>query len=319
MCPSPQASARTLPLRVLEGLRRHRPWAPGDRVLLAVSGGVDSVTLMHVLARLGPAHGGLLSVASVDHGLRPEAGAEVALVGEQARALGLPFHPIQLNVAPGTDVQSRARDARRAALLAQGALVIATGHQRDDQAETVLMALLRGSGAAGLSAMRAVDPPWCRPLLEEPREVIAAWAHAEGLRWAEDPSNPGSLRGRLRALMPQLEALHGGAGEALARSGRLLAREDALLEALTEAAWGRVAEGGGLDLQRWRVEPEAIQLRLLRRLCAPMPRAPRADQLEQALSWSARSGATLGLSGGFALVSEGGLLRLRLPEPRAAG
>lgn len=314
---SAEKRARTLPLRVLEQVRAGRLWAPGDRVLLAVSGGVDSLTLMHLLARLGRAHGARLEVASVDHGLRPEAAAEVREVGRQAAGLGLPFHPISLNVGAGPNVQSRARDARRAALLALGADRIATGHQQDDQAETVLLALLRGSGASGLAAMRALDPPWCRPLLEEPRAVIAAWARAEGLRWVEDPSNPSSLRGALRALMPALERLHGGATRALARSARLLAREDAFLEALTEDAWARVAREGGLGLAAWRAEPEALQLRLLRRLCAPCPLAPRADQLELALRWPALPGEALPLVGGYRLRAADGLLQLEAPAEGA--
>ncbi len=320
MCAARRAEdARTLPLRVLEGLRRDRPWTTGERVLVAVSGGVDSVVLLHLLARLRAAHGGRLEVCSVDHGLRPEAAAEVAMVGAQAQALGLPFHPISLKIQPGSDVQSRARDARRAALRAVGADAIATGHQQDDQAETVLLALLRGSGASGLAAMRAVDRPWCRPLLDEPRVVIEAWARAEGLSWAEDPSNPSSLRGALRRLMPAMEALHGGAGRALARSGRLLAREDALLEALTDEAWSRVSRDGGLALEPFRREPEALQLRLLRRLCAGGPAHVRADQLERALPWDATEGASLPLSGGWKLLASDGLLRVKAPAELAPG
>lgn len=317
--------ARTLPLRALEAVRQQRLWRPGDRVLLAVSGGVDSVVMMHLLARTQRGHGGLLEVACVDHGLRAEAGEEQHGVGEQAGALGLPFHALKLSLARGADLMARARDARRAALSELGADRVATAHQRDDQAETVLLALLRGSGATGLAAMRALDPPWCRPLLREPRAVLAAWARAEGLSWYEDPSNAGSLRGRLRALMPLLDELHGGASAALARSGRLLAREDALLEALTDQAAGRVCRDEGLDLDALRQEPEAIQLRLLRRLCRACPTSPRADQLEAALRWEPVSGAALPLPGGWRLEARSGLLLARAPrvaethEPGDAG
>lgn len=310
--------ARTLPLRVLEVVRAQRLWRPGERVLLAVSGGVDSVVMMHLMARAQGGHGGRLEVACVDHGLRAEALEEQRRVGEQAAALGLPFHAPRLALQRGPDLMARAREARRAALLALGADRIATAHQRDDQAETVLFALLRGSGSTGLSGMRALDPPWCRPLLREPREVIAGWARTQGLSWEEDPSNAGSLRGRARALIPLLDQLHGGAAAALARSGRLLAREDALLEALTGEAWARVAREGGLDLAGLRAEPEAIQLRLLRRLCLGCPGTPRADQLEAALGWEPEPGARLPLAGGWRLEARSGLIRALPPPPGGA-
>ena len=297
--------ARTLPLRLVEALRRGRLWSPGQRVVVAVSGGLDSSVLLELLHRTAGAHKGQLTVASVDHGLRPEAIAEVAQVGRRARALGLDFRALSLGLEAGPNLAERAREARRAALLGLGADRIATAHHEDDQAETVLYHLLRGSGAAGLAGMRALDPPWCRPLLGEPRAVLLAWAQAEGLRWVEDPSNAGSQRGQLRALWPALEAIQGGLSGALARSARLLAREDALLERIVDEGWPRLAQAGGLSLAGLRAEDPALYLRYLRRLCAEAGlSAPRAERLEAALAFTGEEGE----------VELGGGVRLRFGE-----
>lgn len=305
--------ARTLPMRVLDAVRSGALWAPGDGVVLAVSGGVDSMVMLELLARTRGAHGGTLHVVSFDHGLRPEAVVEVAMVGRRARELGLPFRGPRLDLAPGANLQARARDARRATLLAVAAEVgasrVALAHHQDDQAETVLQHLLRGSGLGGLAGMQALDPPWCRPLLREPRAVIEAWARIEGVAWREDPSNPLSQRGRLRVLMPLLDEIHGGAAAALARTARLLAREDRLLEDLVDGAWDGVVRDGGLDVASLQAQHPALQLRLLRRLVGSLPHPLRADHLEGFLGWTAREGARLPLSGGWCLEVEGGVIR----------
>ena len=156
--------------------------------------------------------------------------------------------------------------------------------------------------------MLPLAAPWCRPLLDESRVTLAAWAGEEGLSWVEDPSNEDSQRGALRRLMPALDQIHGGAAGALARSGRLLAREDHLLDGLTDAAWERCAEGDGLSVSRMRAEHPAIQLRLLRRLTRGCPKPVRADQLEAFLDWEPQGGARLPLPAGWALVYRRGIL-----------
>jgi tRNA(Ile)-lysidine synthase len=307
--PGPSPIAR----RVLAHIRSAALWAPGDAVLVAVSGGLDSVVLLDLLHRTRGGHGGVLSVASCDHGLRPGAAEEVQLVGRLAAERGLPFHALALDIPPGPDLAARARQARAAALRALGGDRVATGHHRDDQAETVLHHLLRGAGLDGLQGMRALAPPFCRPLLREPRSALRAHAEAAGLGWVEDPSNPGSLRGRMRALMPQLDALHGGAGAALARSAGLLARDAALVDALADAAWTRCAVAGGLDLGALRREHPALQARLLRRLLQPVGPRVSAAHIEQALRWIHRPQGRLGLPRGAALVARDGLLLLVPP------
>jgi tRNA(Ile)-lysidine synthase len=306
--------ARTLPRRVLEAIRRPGLWEPGDMVLVAVSGGLDSTVLLHLLHQLGPGHKGVLQVASLDHGLRPESAAEVQQVGEIARGLGLDFHPIALQLAPGPNLGLRARNARRAALLSLGTDRIATGHHQDDQAETVLQHLLRGAGATGLSGMQALASPWCRPLLEEPRSVLQTWAESEGLRWIEDPSNPASERGQIRALMPALDALHGGASSSLARSARLLAREDDLLKRLTDVAWQEVHVDGSLSRVALAAQHPALQLRLLRRLIVDVPARVKADSLESVAGGALTEAGRLDLGQGWSLVCADGWLRVQAPR-----
>lgn len=304
--PAPASRARTLPQRVLGFIRKHRLWDPGERVVVAVSGGADSTALLEILARTAGAHGGRLEVVSLDHGLRPASVGEVAQVRAQTARLGLPFWTTSLALEPGANLYARARDARRAALLSRHADRIATAHHETDQAETVLYHLLRGSGARGLRGMLPLSEPWCRPLLGEPRTLIVDWARQQGLQWAEDPSNATSQRGALRRLMPQLDQIHGGTAGALARTGRLLARDDDLLTSLADAAWLRCWSGEGLRVAALRQEHPAVQLRLLQRLVADCPKPVRADQLEAVFSWRPQGGSRLPLPSGWALVHRDG-------------
>ena len=299
-------SARTLQARVLEHIRVQRLWNEGQTVAVGVSGGVDSMVLMHLLARTQRAHGGKLVVMSINHGLRPEAGQEVELVANQSRMLGLAFESCVLDLEGEANLAERARLARRAALESLGTDRVATAHHQDDQAETVLFHLLRGSGMHGLKGMTARSGPWVRPLLREPKAVLMAWAEKEDIHWMDDPSNPQSQRGELRRLMPLLDTIHGGATGALARSARLLAREDELLGHLADAAWERVACERGLRRSLLAQEPEALQLRLLRRLVAHT--SVRADQLESVTAGALEGAGRLDLGGGLALRCADGIL-----------
>jgi tRNA(Ile)-lysidine synthetase-like protein len=314
--------ARTLPARVQEAVRVHRLWEPGERVVLAVSGGLDSTVMMEVLAELGGL-GARLEVASVDHGLRPEAVGEVAQVGRQARSLGLPFHSLAVRIEPGPNLAARARAARRTALLALGSDRICTAHHQDDQAETVVQRLLRGAGPEGLAGMAPRRGPWCRPLLSEPRRVLEAVAELRGLRWVEDPSNASSQRGRLRALLPELLAIHGGDGSALARSARLIARENDWMRVQADEAWERLQRDQGQALDRLGLAElhPALQLRVLRRLPGVRAVRSRADQLEPLVSRPLVTGAVHELSGGVRLVIGREAIRVEGPgaDPGARG
>jgi tRNA(Ile)-lysidine synthase len=191
-------------------------------------------------------------VAHVNHGLRPEAADDARWVGNLAGSLGLPFR--QLRVPPGTwdrlrgrSIEAEARRLRRTGLrlLARraGAAWILLGHTRDDQAETVLLNLLRGSGVRGLAGMDACRPPWIRPLLGIGREELRGYAVRNGLAWREDATNqdPRFLRNRLRLrLLPWLESeFHPGVARVLARTADTLRPARRFLESEAEVAWVR--------------------------------------------------------------------------------
>jgi tRNA(Ile)-lysidine synthase len=302
---------RTLQRRVLEHIQTEQLWAPGQTVAVAVSGGVDSTVLLHLLHRTQGAHRGRLSVMSIDHGIRPASAGEAEEVRAQCAVLGLSCAVVSLGLEAGPNLAERARDARRDALRSLGTDRIATGHHEDDQAETVLFHLLRGSGMRGLRGMSARTGPWVRPLLREPRRVLVSWATAEGLNWVEDPSNQASQRGRIRGLMPSLDALHGGSRRALARSARLLAREDAFLTELEDAAWAAAVAGEGLSRQGLSALHPALQLRLLRRLVGVA--GVRADPLESVVRGALLHAGTLDLGQGITLVCADGVLKVQRP------
>src|ERR1035437_2711869 len=200
--------------RVVHTIERHRMFTPGDRVAIAVSGGADSVCLLHVLRNLAPRWNLTLSVLHINHNLRGDASrADADFVRSLAAALDLPFtlHGLDLATAPGNLEQS-ARNARLAffhEVLARGlATRIALGHTRSDQAETVLFRFLRGSGATGLAAIRPVtDRGIVRPLIDIERPEIVAFLQERGIAWREDVTNAtlDFARNRIRhQLLPQL-------------------------------------------------------------------------------------------------------------------
>ena len=281
------------------------PLAGFRRVLLAVSGGPDSTALM-LLARQwrsGLPQGPELFVASVDHGLRAEARAEVENVAALAHRLGLP-HAILTwpGALPAGGLQEAARDARYELLLdhagAIGADAIATAHTSDDQAETVLFRLMRGSGLSGLAgipAQRAIgDCQLVRPLLGVRKADLVEICRRAGVAFAQDPSNhnPRFARTRLRAMLPLLEA-EGLDAPRFARLAARLARADAALEAATDAAAATVCLtiGGQMAPAQLRrapltALPEEISLRLLGRAIGSLAEGPvELAKLEALSGW----------------------------------
>jgi tRNA(Ile)-lysidine synthase len=190
----------------------------GERVVIACSGGPDSSALLDVLARLAPPRGWHLSVAHVDHGLRPGSAAEAGAVARLAADRGIEFRALSVRVGAGSSLQDRARSARHLALRAEasrvGAGLIALGHTADDQAETVLMRALSGASPKGLLAMAERERGLVRPLLRVWRDATVAYCAALGLDVLEDPSNadPRFLRSRVRhEVLPALEEVFPGA------------------------------------------------------------------------------------------------------------
>ncbi|HSO54955.1 MAG TPA: tRNA lysidine(34) synthetase TilS [Actinomycetes bacterium] len=254
--------------------------AAGDGVAVAVSGGADSLALLHGLRALAGPRGWRLAVLTVDHGLRPGSAGDAAFVADHAKALGLPA--LVRTLGPGDLAPHRqagpegaARAARYGALWPAadelGCAWLATGHTLDDQAETVLLQLLRGTGPDGLAGMAVRSGRLLRPLLRARRADTRACCTAIGLAWREDPTNAGDgpLRNRVRQqLLPLLEELRPGATQTLARTAALAADErawldqmvaEALAATLVEAAEGDVVEAvvGGVDSQAPSTPPSA--------------------------------------------------------------
>ncbi|MWV23426.1 tRNA lysidine(34) synthetase TilS [Methylobacterium sp. 2A] len=264
-------------------------------MLLAVSGGPDSTALMHAAAALGSR----VRVATVDHGLRPEARREAEGVAAAARALGLPHAILSWTGAkPGAGLQAAARAARYRLLAAHAAAIgadrLLTGHTLDDQAETVLMRLAAGSGPAGLAGMqaeRALAPGLVlgRPFLALPKAALVAWCEARDIPYLRDPSNadPRFARGRLREAWPILER-EGLTRARLARLAERAARDEAALRLAAEQALEAAclpAEGPALRLDGAMLAalPEAVALRCLDRALSRAGAAPRRLERLEAL------------------------------------
>jgi tRNA(Ile)-lysidine synthase len=182
-------------------------------VLAAVSGGGDSQAMLSVLARLAPKLGFRLLAHGIDHGLRPEARAELDLAEALASKLGVPFGRTRLALARGGNLQARARDARYAALreiAAPHEALIATAHHANDRAETVLLRLLRGAGPRGLAVLAPRAQDVIRPLVRAGKRDVLLHLERHNLDFAEDPSNKDAayLRVRVRhEALPLLEQL----------------------------------------------------------------------------------------------------------------
>ncbi|MGC5334431.1 tRNA lysidine(34) synthetase TilS [Micromonospora sp. DT62] len=251
---------------------------PGGPVLVACSGGADSLALAAATAFVAPRLGRAAGLVTVDHGLQEGSARRAAAVVTWAREVGLaPVESVRVEVAgrPGGP-EAAAREARYLALaevagrLEAGALL--TGHTRDDQAETVLLALARGAGPRGLAGMparRDLDGvPLLRPLLEVGREQTRTACAVLGLNPWEDPHNadPSYARARVRAdLLPALvRALGPGVLDNLARTARLVAADNAVLDELADAALVDVRHpDGGLAVRALAELPPAVRGRVL--------------------------------------------------------
>ena len=287
------------PISAQEAKRLFADWRGVPAVVLAVSGGPDSIALMWLAARWrrALARGPRLIAVTVDHGLRPGAAAEAREVKRLARSLDLPHRTLRwTGPKPRTGLPAAARAARYR-LLAQAARAsdathILTAHTRDDQAETLLMRMLRGSGIAGLAAMARESERdglvLARPFLDISKSQLIATLRKAKVGFAEDPTNRDTsfTRPRLRTLMPVLAA-EGGDTRNLVRLASRLARANAAVEVLVDGAERYLAlrdrqvlhsgfnaetfDAGRLDAKSFDAKafaamPDEIRLRLLQRV-----------------------------------------------------
>lgn len=242
---------------------------------IAVSGGGDSMALMHIVADW--ARGRRVMVASVDHGLRADSAAEVRAVGRAARALGLPHAALlwRRDTEAG-NLMASARDARLRLLAGwarhNGLSAVLLGHTADDQAETLLMRLARGSGIDGLAAMAewrdAFGMRWLRPMLGAGREELRDWLRARTIGWIDDPTNDNAAFERVR--VRQAIAAAGLDIAALARAaGHIGEARDALSHYAAQAARDVVIRNGSLTLPRrpFVDAPPEIRRRLIVAAC----------------------------------------------------
>lgn len=283
------------PISAQDAKRLFADWKAASAVVLAVSGGPDSIALMWLAARWrrALARGPRLIAVTVDHGLRPEAKREAREVKRLARSLDLPHRTLHwTGTKPKTGLPAAAREARYR-LLAEvarksGASHILTAHTRDDQAETLLMRLLRGSGIAGLAAMARESERdgvmLARPFLNVSKAQLVATLDRAKIGFADDPTNRDLTftRPRLRGLMPALAA-EGGDARNLARLASRLARANAAVEVLVDGAErylalrdreakktveAKIVEAKPFetfDAKAFAAMPEEIRLRLLLR------------------------------------------------------
>ena len=280
------------------------PFEPAPRVAVAVSGGSDSLALCLLADRWAQARGGTVFALTVDHGLRPEAGAEAAQVRRWLAARAISHRTLQWTGARRTGAtQAEARAARFALLTGwcrrTGVLHLLLGHQREDQAETALQRLVHGSGIEGLAAMApvrlAMEPDGrgvrlLRPLLSVPRDALAATLAHWNQPWIDDPSNRDTrhARPRLAAALAQLGS-EGLSAARLARVAERAADDRAALDRLCTdllAGGAHPAPAGfvTLDLKVLRRAPPALALRALGRVVTTVsgtPHPPRLERLER--------------------------------------
>jgi tRNA(Ile)-lysidine synthase len=243
----------------------------GARLGIAVSGGPDSLALLLLAQAALP---GRVDAATVDHGLRPGSADEVAEVARVCAFAGVPHTGLSVVVAPG-NVQAEARLARYAALAdwaaERGLAALATGHQADDQAETLIMRLNRASGVAGLAGARArgavpgSDLPLLRPVLDWRRAELAEVVAASGFVAAQDPSNTNDIFDRVRVR----KALAGADWldvSALARSATHLAEADAALDWMAALEWRSCVKKEPMGLKYRPQAPRAVVLRVVARI-----------------------------------------------------
>ena len=294
---------------------------PSDRLLVGLSGGVDSVVLLDILGRVAPMLRFQLSALHVNHQLSRNAARWSAFCRDLCKKRGIPYHSVRVEVRRGDSVEAAARDARYAVFARQRCDFVALAHHRDDQVETLLLQLLRGAGVKGLAAMppvrkakvesrkskgdpsvvspfdgaqgrRQSSPSVLRPLLDATREEILDYARRRKLKWIEDESNQDIYfqRNFIRhEVLPVIARRFPAYRATLARAAGHLAEAARVLDEIAAADGAGMVDGGTLAVDALRRLPSARARNLLRCFLAGhglgMPAANRLKEaLRQALS-----------------------------------
>lgn len=290
---------------------------PGRHLTLALSGGADSVALLDILAQLRASLHFSLSAVHVNHQISPNAADWAAFCARLCAGCDIPFQVVRVDLKrqPGESLEELARDARYRVFAEQQADFIVLAQHLDDQAETLLLQLLRGAGAKGLSAMAelriqdsGLRTGFLRPLLDVPRRLILDYAALRGLQWVEDESNADIAydRNYLRhRVMPVLERRFPGYHETFARASRNLAESVQLSDDLARMDRAIAVVNGNLRVGALRSLSGARARNLLRYWLAesgiPMPSAGRLENLQQQLC-SARDDAQIHISLGDTVI-----------------
>lgn len=333
--------------QIRENVQKLCGLAPGKPVVVGVSGGPDSLCLLDSLARLDYP----VVAVHLDHGLRPDSNRDVETVRNAACKIGIPFVFERRDVADYASrarlsIEEAARQVRYRFLFDQArklsAQAVAVGHTADDQVETLLLHLLRGSGISGLKGMafRSILPGWdvsiplVRPLLATWRSETLAYCQERGLEPVFDPTNQDTaiLRNRLRhELLPLLETYQPGIRQVLWRSMQVLAGEEAVIQAAVQQAWDSCLDAEHLDPSADSAPCIALRREAFLGLAPGLKRAvlrhavgrlragaPELDfaAIERGVQWAVESAAgQVDLVGGLRLVGEGSLLWVAEPGP----
>jgi tRNA(Ile)-lysidine synthase len=329
----PPPVARVLE-RIIVTARKHEMFLPGQTVLVCVSGGADSVCLLESLIRLRRLFRIRLEVFHFDHRLRADSAKDAAYVKRLAERHRLPFHLrlAESRPAKGESIESWARDQRRiwSANVARdaGAARIAVGHTMDDQAETILLALVRGWGLSGLAGIRPVLGKDVQPLLDVRRQEVEASCRALGLRPRRDPTNrdPRYLRNALRhRVIPALErATDRELTPTFARTAALLRADSDLLSRQSEEIANELIDespdGCSLPAAALLTLPGAIATRVVRRAFTLADIGWTEESIDAVLDLAAgRSGRTRDLVLGSTARRDREYVHLSRPSPRDDG
>jgi len=294
----------------------------GTHVLVAVSGGADSVCLFHLLRAVAPRRRLRLSGFHMNHGLRPDAARDERFVRGLFERAGIGLSVVRSDVRGyarrhGLGLEEAGRELRyrnmTRAANALGCDLVALGHTASDNLETMVLNLVRGAGPRGLAGIPVRRGRFVRPMLDIEREQVITWLEAAGAEWVEDESNadPQFRRNRVRLrVVPELRALNPGAAASARRAARLLQAEDGFLSGLAAEALARIAVRRAgrtlIDTRKLESYNDVLKRRMLRMLAPDLD----AAAVERSLAFIRRGTGRLVLAGGTVLRRTRGALEV---------